>query len=90
MQHNDANTEPIFVVKLTGTLSPEDIERYERELKKQLRGRVILTDKQVPAKVLPVAMSSDELLVERQDGTLGTARLWDIRMEVKKNADNCS
>ena len=112
--------EPVFVVKLTGILSPEDIERYEREFKKQLPGSVIVTDnrvddvyrvdgmqprdaivtvhherhefestpnwryihetEQVPARVWPVVMSSDELLVEWEDGTLGTARLWDIRM----------
>lgn len=120
--------DPTFVVKLTGILSPEDIERYEREFKKQLPGRVIVTDgrvedvrevagmqprnaivtvhherrefesmgcdgntpnwryyeevEHVPAKVWPVAMSSDELLVEWQDGTLGAAKLWDIRMGV--------
>lgn len=118
--------EPVFVVKLTGILSHEDIERYEREFKKQLPGSVIVTDnrvedirevtgmqprdamvtvhherrefesmscdgntpnwryihetEQVPARVWPVVMSSDELLVEWEDGTLGTARLWDIRM----------
>lgn len=115
-----SNTDPTFVVKLTGILSPEDIERYEREFKKQLPGRVIVTDnrvedirevtsiqprdamvtircerhvsdhsggyyevidaKQVPAKVWPVAMGEKELLVEWEDGTLGTAKLWDIRM----------
>ena len=37
---------------------------------------------QVPAKVWPVAMSSDELLVEWGDGTLGAAKLWDIRLGV--------
>lgn len=101
--HNGDCTDPTFIVKLTGILSPKDIERYEREFKKQLPGRVILTDnrvddiyrmtgaqprnamvtvhnKQVPARVWPVVMSSDELLVEWEDGTLGTARLWDIRM----------
>ena len=41
---------------------------------------VTVRHEQVPAKVWPVAMGSDELLVEWQDGTLGTARLWDIRM----------
>ena len=99
----DTQDEPVFVVKLTGILRPEDIERYEREFKKQLPGRVIVTDnrvddiyrmtcaqprnamvtvrnKQVPAKVWPVVMSSDELLVEWEDGTLGVAKLWDIRM----------
>ena len=35
---------------------------------------------QVPAKVWPVAMSSDELLVEWEDGTLGAAKLRDIRV----------
>ena len=36
----------------------------------------------MPAKVWPVAMSSDELLVEWGDGTLGAAKLWDIRLGV--------
>ena len=36
--------------------------------------------KQVPAKVWPVAMSENEMLVEWEDGTLGKAKLWDIRM----------
>lgn len=99
----DTQDDPIFVVKLTGILSPDDIERYARGFQKVLPGRVIVTDgrvedvrevagmqprnavvtvhdEQVPAKVWPVVMSSDELLVEWEDGTLGTARLWDIRM----------
>jgi len=117
---------PTFVVKFTGTLSPEDIERYARGFEKQLPGRVIVTDnrvedvhkvtdmqprdaivtvhhkrqrfdymssdgntpvfrdyeevEQVPAKVWPVAMSENEMLVEWEDGTLGKAKLWDIRM----------
>lgn len=33
-----------------------------------------------PAKVWPVAMSSDELLVEWEDGTLGAAKLWNIQI----------
>ena len=123
-----SNDEPVFVVKLTGILSPEDIERYARKFEEQLPGRVIVTDnrvedvhkvtdmqprdaivtvhhkrqrfdymssdgntpvfrdyeevEQVPAKVWPVAMSENEMLVEWEDGTLGTARLWDIRMGV--------
>lgn len=126
MQHNDASTEPTFVVKLTGILSPEDIERYARKFEEQLPGRVIVTDnrvedvrkvtdmqprdaivtvhhkrkefesmgvdgntpnwryfeevEQVHAKVWPVSMSADELLVEWEDGTLGVARVSDIRM----------
>lgn len=122
----DTHDDPIFVVKLTGILHQEDIERYERGFREQLPGRVIVTDNRVddirevtgmqprdaiitvhhkrqrfdymssdgntpvfrdyeevehvPAKVWPVAMSSDELLVEWKDGTLGAAKLWDIRM----------
>lgn len=34
------------------------------------------------AKVWPVAMSENEMLVEWKDGTLGKAKLWDIRMGV--------
>lgn len=129
----DTQDEPVFVVKLTGILSPEDIERYARKFEEQLPGRVIVTDnrvedirevtgmqprdaivtvhhkrqrfdytssdgntpvfrdyeevEQVPAKVWPVAMSSDELLVEWEDGTLGAVRLVDIRMGVMKNAN---
>ena len=121
-----SNDEPVFVVKLTGILSPEDIERYARKFEEQLPGRVIVTDnrvedvhkvtdmqprdaivtvhherqrfdymssdgntpvfrdyeevEQVPAKVWPVAMSENEMLVEWEDGTLGKAKLWDIRM----------
>jgi hypothetical protein len=124
---------PTFVVKLTGILSPEDIERYARKFEEQLPGRVIVTDgrvedvnkvtdmqprdaivtvhhkrqrfdymssdgntpvfrdyeevEQVPAKVWPVAMSENEMLVEWEDGTLGKAKLWDIRMGVMKNAN---
>lgn len=100
-----SDTEPTFVVKLMGILSPEDIELYARGFKEQLPGRVIVTDnrveeiremtgmqprnavvtvnhEQVPAKVWPVAMSSDELLVEWEDGTLGAAKLGDIRIGV--------
>lgn len=42
MQHNDINDDPIFVVKLTGILRPEDIERYARGFQEQLPGRVIV------------------------------------------------
>lgn len=123
-----SDTEPVFVVKLTGILSPEDIERYARKFEEQLPGRVIVTDnrvedvrkvtdmqprdaivtvhhkrqrfdymssdgntpvfrdyeevEQVPAKVWPTAMSENEMLVEWEDGTLGKAKLWDIRMGV--------
>jgi hypothetical protein len=41
---------------------------------------------QVPAKVWPVAMSSDELLVEWEDGTLGAVKLWDIRLVSESDA----
>lgn len=37
---------------------------------------------QVSAKVWPVAMSENEMLVEWEDGTLGAVKLWDIRMGV--------
>lgn len=123
-----SNTEPVFIVKLTGILSPEDIERYARKFEEQLPGRVIVTDnrvedvrkvtdmqprdaivtihhkrqrfdymssdgntpvfrdyeevEQVPAKVWPVATGERELLVEWGDGSLGVAKLWDIRMGV--------
>lgn len=122
----DANDDPTFVVKLTGILSPEEIERYERGFSEQLPGRVIVTDnrvedvyrmtgmqprdamvtvhhkrmepysmgadgntpnyreihttEQVHAKVWPVATGERELLVEWEDGSLGVAKLWDIRM----------
>lgn len=122
----DTQGDPVFVVKLTGILSPEDIERYARKFEEQLPGRVIVTDnrvedirevtgmqprdaivtvhhkrqrfdymssdgntpvfrdyeevEQVPAKVWPAATGERELLVEWEDGTLGTAKLWDIRM----------
>lgn len=122
----DTQDEPVFVVKLTGILSPEDIERYARKFEEQLPGRVIVTDnrveyvhkvtdvqprdaivtvhhnrqrfdymssdgntpvfrdyeevEQVSAKVWPVSMSENEMLVEWEDGTLGKAKLWDIRM----------
>ena len=42
-----SNDDPIFVVKLTGILRQEDIERYERELKKQLPGSVVVVDNRV-------------------------------------------
>jgi len=43
----DTQDEPIFVVKLTGILSPEDIERYARKFKEQLPGRVVVVDNRV-------------------------------------------
>ncbi len=122
----DTQDEPVFVVKLTGILSPEDIERYARKFEEQLPGRVIVTDNRVEdvnkvtdmqprdaivtvhhkrkqfksigcdgntpiyetveeielvnARVWPVSMGQDEMLVEYEDGTLGTARLRDIRL----------
>ena len=42
-----SDTDPTFVVKLTGILSPEDIERYARKFEEQLPGRVIVTDNRV-------------------------------------------
>lgn len=122
----DTQDEPVFVVKLTGILSPENIEWYESRFREQLPGRVVMVDdrvkdirevtgmqprnaivtvhhkrrefesigcdgntpnlryieevEHVPAKVLPVAMGESTLLVEWDDGTLGTANLHDIRM----------
>ena len=46
---------------------------------------VTIHHEQVPAKVWPVAMGENELLVEWEDGTLDTARLRDIRMGVIEN-----
>lgn len=43
----DTQDEPVFVVKLTGILSPEDIERYERGFREQLPGRVVVVDGRV-------------------------------------------
>ena len=42
-----SNIEPVFVVKLTGILSPEDIERYARGFQEQLPGRVVVVDGRV-------------------------------------------
>ena len=42
-----SNTDPVFVVKLTGILSQEDIERYERGFQEQLPGRVVVVDGRV-------------------------------------------
>lgn len=42
-----SNDEPVFVVKLTGILSQEDIERYERGFQEQLPGRVVVVDGRV-------------------------------------------
>lgn len=124
----ETQDEPVFVVKLTGILSPEDIEQYVRKFKNELPGRVIVVDgrvedvckvtdgmrpsnaivtirherreldgmdidgntprwrsvyeyEQVHAKVWPVSMSADELLVEYEDGSLHVVKLYDIKME---------
>lgn len=45
--HNGDCAEPTFIVKLTGILSPEDIERYERGFQEQLPGRVVVVDGRV-------------------------------------------
>ena len=42
-----SDTDPTFVVKLTGFLRPEDIEQYARKFEEQLPGRVIVTDDRV-------------------------------------------
>lgn len=111
--------EPVFIVKLTGIHSKDEIEEHERRFKEQLPGHVIMTDNRVEniyrvddamgprdamvtvrssheeftptyrhvvevadvhAHVWPVAMGESTLLVEWDDGTLGTANLHDIRM----------
>lgn len=122
----DTQDDPVFVVKLTGILRPEDIERYARKFEEQLPGRVIVTDNRVEdvhkvtdmqprdaivtvhhkrrvpygmscdgntpiyetveeielvnARVWPVSMGPDEMLVEYEDGTLGAVKLEDIRL----------
>lgn len=43
----DTQDDPIFVVKLTGILTQEDIERYERGFREQLPGRVVVVDNRV-------------------------------------------
>lgn len=121
-----SDTDPIFVVKLTGILHQEDIERYGRRFQEQLPGRVIVTDNRVEdirevtgmrprdaivtvhhkrkefesmgadgntpiyetveeielvnARVWPVSMGPDEMLVEYEDGRLGAVKLKDIRL----------
>ena len=47
MKHNDTNDDPIFVVQLTGILSPENVERYERGFQERLPGRVVVVDNRV-------------------------------------------
>ena len=47
MKHNDTNDDPIFVVQLTGILSPKDIEQYARGFREQLPGRVVVVDNRV-------------------------------------------
>jgi hypothetical protein len=41
----------------------------------------------VPARVWPVAMGADELLVEWEDGALGAVKLGDIRLGVMKDGE---
>ena len=43
----DTQDEPVFVVKLTGILSPENVERYERGFQERLPGRVVVVDNRV-------------------------------------------
>lgn len=45
--HNGDCSDPIFIVKLTGILAQEDIERYERGFREQLPGRVVVVDNRV-------------------------------------------
>ena len=42
-----SDTEPTFIVKLTGILSQEEIEKYARGFNEQLPGHVIVTDNRV-------------------------------------------
>lgn len=39
--------EPVFIVKLTGILRPEDLERYARKFSEELPGRVAVVDNRV-------------------------------------------
>lgn len=41
------NDEPIFIVKLTGLVRQDDIERYEHLFQEQLPGRVVVVDSRV-------------------------------------------
>lgn len=50
----------------------------------------VLEVEKVHAKVWPVAMSANEMLVEYDDGRLGAVKLRDIKIGVMKNANNCS
>lgn len=124
----ETKDEPVFVVKLTGILNPEEIEQYARKLESVLPGHVLVTDgrvedvcklndwmqprnatvtvrherrefdgmdtdgrmpkwrsvyeyEQVHAKVWPVSMGANELLVEYEDGSLHAVKLYDIKME---------
>lgn len=124
----ETKDEPVFVVKLSGILHPEEIEQYARKLESVLPGRVLVTDgrvedvyklndwmqpknatitvrherrefdgmdidgimpkwrsvyeyEQVHAKVWPVSMGANELLVEYEDGSLHVVKLYDIKME---------
>ena len=46
-RHNGDCSDPIFIVKLTGILAQEDIERYAHKFKEQLPGRVVVVDNRV-------------------------------------------
>jgi len=47
LEDEDAQDEPVTVVKLTGILSQEDIEQYARKSSEQLPGRVVVVDNRV-------------------------------------------
>lgn len=47
LEDEDAQDEPVSVVKLTGILSQEDIERYARKFSEQLPGHVVVVDNRV-------------------------------------------
>ena len=44
---DESKDESVFVVKLTGILRPEDIERYARKFSEELPGRVVVVDARV-------------------------------------------
>ena len=47
LEDDDAQDEPVTVVKLTGILHQADIEQYARKFKSELPGRVVVVDNRV-------------------------------------------
>lgn len=43
----ETKDEPVFIVKLTGILRPEDLERYAHKFSEKLPGRVVVVDNRV-------------------------------------------